>query len=95
MALLQSKLGQKKNTRSLRQGRQSLFLIILTLLVTTGIEARLAFLQIMQGDRFKERAASNRIRVIAKQPERGNIFIKKQRLKRLNPKLEEVTNIYY
>jgi hypothetical protein len=50
MALLQSKLGQKKNTRSLRQGRQSLFLIILTLLVTTAIEARLAFLRIMQGD---------------------------------------------
>jgi hypothetical protein len=50
MALLQSKLGQKKDARSVGQGKQSLFLIILRLIFTTAIEARLAFLQIMQGD---------------------------------------------
>ncbi|AFY31696.1 penicillin-binding protein 2 [Calothrix sp. PCC 7507] len=75
MTLLQpSPLGQKKDTRTVGRNFQPIFLIIFTLLMTAGIGVRLAYLQIVQGSRHRERAESNRIRMIPKQPERGNIF---------------------
>jgi penicillin-binding protein 2 len=75
MAVLQpSPLGGKKNTRTVGRNFQPTFLIIFTLLMTTGIAARLAYLQIVEGEMHRKRAESNRIRVIPKQPERGNIF---------------------
>ncbi|GAB1540143.1 penicillin-binding protein 2 [Scytonema sp. NUACC21] len=76
MALLQSPqpLTQKRNTRTVGRGSQPLFLIIFTLLLTTGIGARLVYLQIVEGAKFRQRAEDNRIRMIPKQPERGNIF---------------------
>ncbi|KYC42514.1 penicillin-binding protein 2 [Scytonema hofmannii PCC 7110] len=76
MALLQSPqpLTKKRETRTVGRGSQPLFLIIFTLLLTAGIGARLAYLQIVEGPKLRERAESNRIRMISKQPERGNIF---------------------
>lgn len=74
MAILPSFLSIQKNTRTVGRGSQSLFLILFTLLMTSGIGARLAYLQIVEGPKLKERAESNRIRIITKQPERGNIF---------------------
>lgn len=75
MTLLQpSPLGQKKDTRTVGRSFQPIFLILFTLLMTTGIGARLAYLQIVEGAYYRKRAESNRIRVIPKQPERGNIF---------------------
>ncbi|ABA21922.1 peptidoglycan glycosyltransferase [Trichormus variabilis ATCC 29413] len=75
MALLQpSPLLGKKDKRTVGRGFQSTFLIIFTLLMTTGISARLVYLQIIEGSQFKRKAESNRVRVIPKQPERGNIF---------------------
>ena len=75
MALLQpSPLLGKKDTRTVGKGFQSAFLIIFTLLMTAGISARLVYLQIIEGSKFKQKAESNRVRVIPKQPERGNIF---------------------
>ncbi|MBE9005372.1 penicillin-binding protein 2 [Fortiea sp. LEGE XX443] len=75
MAVLHpSPLGGKKNTRTVGRNSQSIFLIIFTLLMTSGIAARLAYLQIVEGAMHRKRAEANRIRVIAKQPERGNIF---------------------
>ncbi|MUG95672.1 penicillin-binding protein 2 [Scytonema sp. UIC 10036] len=76
MALLQSPqpLVKKRETRTVGRGSQPLFLIIFTLLLTAGIATRLVYLQIVEGPKFRERAESNRIRMIPKQPERGNIF---------------------
>ncbi|BAZ65725.1 MAG: penicillin-binding protein 2 [Pelatocladus maniniholoensis HA4357-MV3] len=75
MSLLQSsRIAIKKDTRTVGRGYQSIFLIIFTLLTAAGIEARLAYLQIKEGAKFRERAEANRIRMIDKQPERGNIF---------------------
>ncbi|MFN6566383.1 penicillin-binding protein 2 [Dendronalium sp. ChiSLP03b] len=75
MALLHpSPLSEKKNTRTVGQSSQSVFLILFTLLMTTGIGIRLAYLQIIEGPKLRQRAEANRIRMIPKQPERGNIF---------------------
>ncbi|MHC5615149.1 MAG: penicillin-binding protein 2 [Nostoc sp.] len=67
-------LGSKKDTRTVGRGFQSIFLIVFTLLMTVGIEARLAYLQIVEGPKLRRRAEANRIRMILKQPERGSIF---------------------
>ncbi|WP_066379069.1 penicillin-binding protein 2 [Anabaena sp. CA = ATCC 33047] len=76
MTLLQplSPLGGQKNTRTVGRSYQSIFLIIFTLLMTTGIGVRLAYLQIVEGEYHRKRAEANRIRTLPKQPERGNIF---------------------
>ncbi|NWF58813.1 MAG: penicillin-binding protein 2 [Fischerella sp.] len=75
MSLSQSsRMGAKKSTRTVGRGYQSIFLILFTLVMSAGIEARLAYLQILEGAKFRQRAESNRIRIIPKQPERGNIF---------------------
>ncbi|TAF06722.1 MAG: penicillin-binding protein 2 [Nostocales cyanobacterium] len=74
MAILPSPLSSQKNTRTVGRGSQGLFLILFTLLMTSGIGARLAYLQILEGPKLRQRAESNRVRIIPKQPERGNIF---------------------
>lgn len=74
MAILPPILSYQKNTRTVGRGSQSLFLILFTLLMISGIGARLAYLQIIEGPKLRQRAESNRIRMIPKQPERGNIF---------------------
>ncbi|MBD2595485.1 penicillin-binding protein 2 [Nostoc spongiaeforme FACHB-130] len=75
MALFSSPLSNsKKDTRTVGRGIQSIFLIGFTLLTLVGIEARLAYLQIVEGSQLRKRAESNRVRTILKQPERGNIF---------------------
>ncbi|MGM3307876.1 penicillin-binding protein 2 [Anabaena sp. WFMT] len=74
MAILPPLLSNQKNTRTVGRGSQSVFLILFTLLMTSGIGARLAYLQIIEGPKLRQRAEANRIRVIPKQPERGNIF---------------------
>ncbi|MBH8576828.1 penicillin-binding protein 2 [Nostocaceae cyanobacterium CENA369] len=75
MTLLQPPpLSVKKNTRTVGKSSQSVFFIVFTLLMTTGISVRLVYLQIVEGPKLRLRAEANRIRMIAKQPERGNIF---------------------
>ncbi|MEJ1929352.1 penicillin-binding protein 2, partial [Nostoc sp. NIES-2111] len=66
--------NHKKDTRTVGRGSQSVFLVIFTLLALAGIEARLAYLQIVDGHDFHQRAEANRVRMIPKHPERGNIF---------------------
>ncbi|BAZ52409.1 peptidoglycan glycosyltransferase [Nostoc sp. NIES-4103] len=81
MALLQpTPISVKKDTRTVGRSFQSLFLIIFTLSMTTGIAIRLAYLQIVEGPKLRQRAEANRIRIIPKQPERGNIFDRKGKL---------------
>ncbi|MDZ8105623.1 MAG: penicillin-binding protein 2 [Nostoc sp. DedQUE12a] len=75
MTLLKpSPFGGKKNTRTVGRGAQPIFFIVFTLLMMTGICTRLAYLQIVEGGNHRKRAEANRIRMIPKQPERGNIF---------------------
>lgn len=81
MTLLQpSPFLGKKDTRTVGKGVQSVFLIVFTLLMTAGISVRLVYLQIIEGSKFKQKAESNRVRVIPKQPERGNIFDRQGKL---------------
>ncbi|QSJ16841.1 penicillin-binding protein 2 [Nostoc sp. UHCC 0702] len=75
MSLFPSSLpSSKKDIRTVGRGFQSIFLITFTLLMCAGIQARLAYLQIAEGPKLRQRAEANRVRTIAKQPERGNIF---------------------
>jgi penicillin-binding protein 2 len=74
MAILPPLLSSQKNTRTVGRGVQSTFVILFTLLMLSGIGARLVYLQIVQGAKYRQRAESNRVRIIPKQPERGNIF---------------------
>ncbi|MBE9219801.1 penicillin-binding protein 2 [Dolichospermum flos-aquae] len=74
MAILPPLLSSQKNTRTVGRGVQSTFVILFTLLMLSGIGARLVYLQIVQGGKHRQRAESNRVRIIPKQPERGNIF---------------------
>ena len=74
MTILPSLLSITKNTRTVGRGVQSTFVILFTLLMLSGIGARLIYLQIIEGKNHRIRAESNRIRIIPKQPERGNIF---------------------
>ncbi|AFZ24809.1 peptidoglycan glycosyltransferase [Cylindrospermum stagnale PCC 7417] len=69
-----SPLSGQKNTRTVGRNFQPLFIIIFTLLMISGIGVRLAYLQIVEGANHRKRAESNRIRMIPKQPERGNVF---------------------
>ncbi|HYW21963.1 MAG TPA: penicillin-binding protein 2 [Nodularia sp. (in: cyanobacteria)] len=69
-----SPLGGEKNTRTVGRNFQPVFIIAFTLLMTTGIGIRLAYLQLVEGAQYKSKAEANRVRIIPKQPERGNIF---------------------
>jgi penicillin-binding protein 2 len=80
MAILPLLLSSQKNTRTVGRGVQSTFVILFTLLMLSGIGARLVYLQIVQGAKYRQRAESNRVRIIPKQPERGNIFDKNGKL---------------
>ncbi|QDL11371.1 penicillin-binding protein 2 [Brasilonema octagenarum UFV-E1] len=75
MSTVKSRPSSKnREVRTVGQGLQPIFFIVFTLLMITGINIRLGYLQILQGHKFKERAQANRVRTISKQPERGNIF---------------------
>ena len=67
---------KKNNTaRNVGNSYQPLFIMLgITLLMFGGIGSRLAYLQIVRGSQYRQQADSNRIRIIPKQPERGNIF---------------------
>ncbi|MBW4643439.1 MAG: penicillin-binding protein 2 [Goleter apudmare HA4340-LM2] len=67
-------IGSKKNIRTVGRGYQSIFFIGLTVLMMVAIKARLAYLQVVEGAKLRQLAETNRIRVIHKKPERGNIF---------------------
>lgn len=83
MALLQSR-PLKKNpiaSRSIGDHYQGIVLMLLTSLVMVGgLGTRLAYLQLVQGQRNQQLAEENRIRLIPKQPERGKILDRKGRV---------------
>lgn len=68
------RFNQQKDGRTVGKGIQPIFLILFTLIGSLSIEGRLAYLQVVDGHKYHDRAEANRIRIISKQPERGNIF---------------------
>ncbi|MFB2835422.1 penicillin-binding protein 2 [Floridanema evergladense] len=82
MALIQSSsLDKQQKTRSVGRSYQSLIvMLIISLLLVGTLGSRLAYLQLVEGKRNRELAEKNRIRLMPKQPERGNIFDRKGRI---------------
>lgn len=76
MTLMQSSSFRAPSTpRTVGQKYQSVVMMIaISLVMICGIGTRLAYLQLIQGDTNRELAENNRIRLIPKQPVRGNIF---------------------
>ena len=63
-----------------RQSQALILMLIVTLAMLGGIATRLAYLQLFQGERNRQLADNNRIRLIPRQPERGNILDRKGRI---------------
>jgi len=82
MAVMQSSsVGRQTTTRTVGRNYQSLFvMLIVSIFLLGGIGSRLAFLQLVQGDRNRQLADNNRIRLIPKAPVRGNIFDRKGKI---------------
>jgi penicillin-binding protein 2 len=55
-------------------------MLIVSVFLLGGLGSRLAYLQLVQGDSNRQLAENNRIRLIPKQPVRGNIFDRKGRV---------------
>ena len=73
-----SKAGHQKTARTVGGRYPSLLIILsISLLLLGGIASRLAYLQLVQGAIHREKAENNRIRIMPKQPVRGNIFDRK------------------
>jgi penicillin-binding protein 2 len=73
-----SPFNPTENTRSMGKGMRPAILFLLGVLVLIGIlGGRLFYLQLIEGDRNQQLAENNRIRLIAKPPERGRLFDRK------------------
>jgi penicillin-binding protein 2 len=57
-----------------------MLMLLVTLVMLGGIASRLAYLQLFQGERNRQLADNNRVRLIPRQPERGNILDRKGRI---------------
>jgi penicillin-binding protein 2 len=55
-------------------------MFMITLMLLGGIGARLSYLQLVQGDRHRQLADNNRVRLIPRPPERGRITDRKGRI---------------
>lgn len=82
MALMQSSsTTYRPSTRTVGAGYRSFVLMVLVSLLLVGaVGSRLAYLQLVEGDRNRQLAENNRIRLIPKQPERGRILDRKGRV---------------
>jgi len=82
MALIQSSsLDNQSKTRTVGRSFQSIFVMVLiTLALIGGLGSRLVYLQLTEGKRNRDIAENNRIRLMPKQPERGNIFDRRGRI---------------
>ncbi len=63
------------------RGRQAVVLMVgISLVLFGGIGSRLAYLQLVKGQEYRQMADNNRIRLIPKPPDRGRIFDRQGRL---------------
>ncbi len=66
---------RQKDSRTVGgQYRGWTLMILLSLAIFGGIGVRLGYLQLLEGNEFRERAENNRIRIVPKPPVRGNIL---------------------
>lgn len=74
--------GDRRNSnRTVGRQRQAIsIMLLITLVLLGGVGARLGYLQLAEGDKYRERAENNRIRIIPKPPVRGNLFDRKGRV---------------
>jgi penicillin-binding protein 2 len=73
-----SPVGRQITPRTVGRNYQSLFVMLLvSIFLLGGMGSRLAYLQLVQGERNRQLAENNRIRLVPKQPVRGNIFDRK------------------
>ena len=73
--------GRQTTSRTVGRNSQSLFvMLIVSVFLLEGMGSRLAYLQIVEGSRNRQLSENNRIRLIPKQPVRGNIFDRKGRV---------------
>ncbi len=71
----------KQITRTVGRQYQPVFMMLLiSLFLFGGIGYRLVYLQLIEGESYRERAENNRIRIVPKQPVRGNMFDRKGRI---------------
>ena len=71
----------KQITRTVGRQYQPVFMMLLiSLFLFGGIGYRLVYLQLVEGESYRERAENNRIRIVPKQPVRGNMFDRKGRI---------------
>ncbi|WNZ22858.1 penicillin-binding protein 2 [Leptolyngbya sp. NK1-12] len=76
-----SQQPKQSSARTVGRHYQSLFVMLaVTLVMVGGISTRLAYLQLFQGERNRQLADNNRVRLIPRQPERGNILDRKGRI---------------
>ncbi|MEO1622855.1 MAG: penicillin-binding protein 2 [Cyanobacteria bacterium J06632_3] len=67
--------GEKKGGRTVgRQYQSVVIMLLLSLVMIGGIGSRLAYLQLLQGERNRELAEDNRILLLPRRPARGTIF---------------------
>jgi penicillin-binding protein 2 len=70
-----SSFSEKKVGRTVgRQYQSVVIMLLLSLIMIGGIGSRLAYLQLIQGDRNRELAEENRILLLPRRPARGTIF---------------------
>lgn len=73
--------SQKRSDRTVGRRYQALIMMtVISVALLGGMGARLAQLQLLNGDRNRQLADSNRIRLIPRQPERGKILDRRGRL---------------
>ena len=74
--------GEKnKNPKTVAGGNQHIFIMLLiSLFLFGGVGSRLSYLQLIEGEKYQEKAENNRIRIIPKPPVRGNFYDRKGRI---------------
>ena len=79
MTVIQPYSGGRQTTpRTVGRNYQSVIvMLIVSLFLVGAMGSRLAYLQLVQGERNRKLAENNRIRLVPKQPVRGNIFDRK------------------
>jgi penicillin-binding protein 2 len=76
-----SSVGRQTTSRTVGRNYQSVFVMLfVSIFLLGGIGSRLAYLQLIQGERNRQLAENNRIRLVPKQPVRGNIFDRKGKI---------------
>ncbi|OLP18331.1 penicillin-binding protein 2 [Leptolyngbya sp. 'hensonii'] len=74
-------IAQQPSPRTVGRRYQSVILMaVISIFMLGGIGSRLAYLQLIEGNRNRQLADNNRIRLIPKQPERGRILDRKGRI---------------